>query len=268
MYHPEIVALDGIANGLYAEGRTKEATQCQLKAGAIQQKLVRPLCRRYVNAQWCWAYGHIGLLGMLIRWLRHTEPKTKLILETQGRVANEHFLKSLSPWIEIFNMLPNFLQREAEDNAIYFACPDGKLSIHNFYKQVERDCPRLPLEPIDVGGLLANLGVQEPFIALHARQFSHDPKRNVTQDMVYEAIDGYPNVVSIGLDEHPVSEQYPSVLTLPNPWLASFQLSAACDRFIGSNSGAWTVANAYGKPVELMNDHEHKAWIYPEAVDE
>jgi len=202
-----------------------------------------------------------------------TEPDTKLILETQGRINNQYFLKVLAPFLTIVDRLAAELEREAQDNAVYFACPDGERSIHNFYKRVERECDeRLPLEAQDVDGLLESLKIKRPYIALHARQFNHDPTRNVTLRMVEEALGSYPDeynhVVSIGLDEHVANDVYPSVLSLPNPWLASFQLSAACDRFVGSNSGAWTVANAYGKPVELMNDHEHKAWIYPEEISE
>jgi len=270
MYHPEIVALDLKANALYAEGRKKEATVCQIKAGALQQKLLKPNNGlRYLNAQWCWAYGHIGLLHQIIRWFRLKEPLTRLILETQGKINNEYFLKALAPFVMIHHTLPEELKRDAENNAVYFGCPDGVLSIHNFYKMVERECTeRLLTTPPDVTDLLTALKVKQPYIALHARQFAHDPSRNVSLEMIELAIDGYPDVVSIGLDEHPVNDIYPSVLTLPNPWLASFQLSAACDRFVGSNSGAWTVANAYGKPVELMNDHAHLAWIYPEEVQE
>lgn len=270
MYHPEIRALDNRATELYAQGHRKEATQCQLEAGRLQQRLVKPIGRRYLNAQWCWAYGHIGLLANLIRFSLHTAPTAKLILETDGKVNNQYFLKALSPYLTIMEQLPAELKREAEDNAIYFACPDGELSIHNFYKKVERECPRLPLIEPNVDYLLAALGIRRPYIALHARQFSHDPARNVTPLMVENALKDYKDfdIVSIGLDDHPASDIYPNMRKLPNPWLASFQLSAACDRFIGSNSGAWTVAHAYGNPVELMNDTEHKAWIYPESVDE
>lgn len=268
MYHPEIQALDSIANDLYAEGRKKEATQCQLKAGALQQKLVKPIGKRYFNAQWVWAFGHIGLLANLIRWFSLMHSGQELILATHGRVSNQYFLKALQPYLTIVELLPAELKREAEDNAVYFACPDGVHSIHNFHKKVERECPRLPLVAPNVDSILDALDVDAPYVALHARQFDHDPSRNVTLAQVEEAVDGYPNVVSIGLDDHPINNSVPTVRDLPNPWLASFQLSAACDRFIGSNSGAWTVANAYGKPVELMNDHEHKAWIYPEDITE
>lgn len=268
MYHPEITALDNRANLLYAHGNRKEATQCQLEAGRLQQRLIKPIGRRYLTAQWCWAYGHIGLLGMVIRWSLCMNPIESLTLVTGGHVCNQYFLNALSPHITIMDALPLQMKREAEDNAVYFACPDGVQSIHNFYKMVERDCPRLPLVEPNVDGLLEKLGIRRPYVALHARQFNHDPARNVTMEMVEKAVDGYPDVISIGLDEHPANDKYKSVLSLPNPALASFQLAAACDRFIGSNSGAWTVANAYGKPIVLMNDYEHKAWIYPEAVDE
>ena len=268
MYHPEIQALDSLANDLYAEGKTKEATQCQLKAGRLQQSLIKPNGRRYLNAQWVWAYGHIGLLQMLIRWSLSSTASTRLVLESQGRINNPYFLKVLEPYITIVDRLPSEMAEEAQTNAVYFACPDGIHSIHNFYKMVNQCTPRLPLTPPDVSPLLAKIGVERPFTALHARHFSHDPKRNISLQAVKDAIAGLPNVVSIGLDDHPINDFVPNVKDEPNPWLASFQLSAACDQFIGSNSGAWTVADAYGKAVTLMNDHEHKAWIYPEEINE
>lgn len=268
MYHPEIQALDSIANDLYAEGRTKEATQCQIKAGQLQQKLIKPNGRRYLNAQWCWAYGHIGLLQMLVRFFRLTQSSTRLVLESHGRVNNPYFLKALEPFITIVDTLPQEIAEDASCNAVYFACPDGLHTVHNFYKMVNKCAPRLPLMPPDVSPLLEKLGINRPFTALHARHFNHDPKRNISLQAVRNEIEGLQNVVSIGLDDHPINDFVPNIKDEPNPWLASFQLSAACDRFIGSNSGAWTVADAYGKPVTLMNDHEHKAWIYPEEIDE
>jgi hypothetical protein len=263
MYHPEIQKLDQMANELYAKGLKREATLCQIEAGKLQQRLLRPIGKRYFNAQWVWSYGHIGLLGMICRW-----SKDELVLETQGRVNNQYFLKALAPYLTIVEKLPAHLAREAEDNAMYFGCPDGNLSIHNFYKKIERECPKLSLKVPDVDETLEMLHVKRPYIALHARNFAHDPDRNVTLDMIDEFIGEETSIISIGLDEHPINDIIPSVLTLPNPWLASFQLSAACDAFIGCNSGAWTVANAYGKPVVLMNDLERKAWIYPEEIDE
>lgn len=269
MYHPEIRALDNRATVLYAQGKRKEATQCQLEAGRLQQRLVRPTGRRFLNAQWCWAYGHIGLLGMILRYFQMANSGISLVLETNGKINNQYFLKALEPFLTVIDSLPLESKREAEDNAVYFACPDGELSIHNFYKKVERECPRLPLIEPNVDELLSALEIRRPYVALHARQFNHDPARNITLEDVQEAIRDEPHdIVSIGLDEHPINDILPNVRHLPNPWLASFQLSAACDKFIGSNSGAWTVANAYGKPVELINDHEHKAWIYPEEIEE
>jgi hypothetical protein len=268
MYHPQIAALDAKACELYNKGDKKAATRCQIEAGQLQQKLIKPVGKRYLDAQWCWAYGHLGLLQMIIRWFKHHEPSTQLILETQGKVNNHHLLKAISPYLTIVERLAPELRREAEDNAVYFACPDGIKSIHNFYKQVERECPRLDLPVPDVTDLLAKLGITHPYVAVHARNFAHEPERNVTLEMVSAAIGDELNVVSIGLDEHPINDVIPSVLKLPDPSLASFLLSAACDYFIGSNSGPWTIANAYGRPVTLMNDFERKAWIYQEDIEE
>lgn len=263
-YHPEIDSLDQQAIALYAAGRKKEATQLQLKAGALQQQLIRTPGKRYLSPQWVWAYGHIGLLGMLIRSMRGVE----LVLETRGSIANPYFLETMAPFLTVVERLPVHLEREAQDNAVYFACPDGVLSIHNFYKRVAREYPEPILGPApDVSALLERLGVRRPYVAVHARNFGHDPWRNVSRQQVEDVLQGA-NAISIGIDGHPINDLLPNVQKLPNPWLASFQLSAACDRFIGCNSGAWTVANAYGRPVELINDHEHKAWIYPEDIEE
>jgi hypothetical protein len=280
MYHPEIEKLDAIATQLYAKGAKEETTRLQITAGAFQQELLRKspykTNRRFLSQQWCWAFGHIGLLQMLIRWFRLHEPETRLVLETNGGCANEYFLKTLEPYISIVQTFPENMADEIMHNAVYFACPDGVRSIHNFYKMVARETtPILELteaQERDARDFLAQLNCLHPFVAIHARCMSHDPARNITLQMAREAIEPYLAggywVVSVGLDEHPIADQFPSVTTLPNPWLASFLLSATCDRFIGSNSGAWTVADAYGRPVELMNDHKHLAWIYPEEVFE
>lgn len=275
IYHPEIQALDAKAYTMYTESRRdaevfrKEVTQFQMQAGAIQQKLVKPIGKRYLSAQWLWSYGHIGLLHMLIKWFRKTEPHTKLIVIDDHLCANPHFFEKLKPFVTVIGSLPEELWREAENNAVYFACPDGKLSLHNFYKMVSRECPEHILgEPPDVSDMLETLKVVRPYIAFHARNFDHEPYRNTTLEQCEKAIGDKLNVINIGLDDHPINDIIPNVKMLPNAPLASFQLSASCDQFIGCNSGAWTVANAYGKPVELINDLLHKAWIYPEEIDE
>jgi len=272
--HPVIADLDAKATQLYANGMRAETTRLQIEAGAFQQKLLEgspfKTGKRFLSPQWCWAFGHIGLLHMLIRWFRLHEPETKLFLETRGAVANEYFLKALEPYLTILNKFPEEWTEEVNYNSVYFACPDGIRPIHDFYKMVERECAGLFLLSLteaqerEADELLKRLGAKRPYIALHARSTGHDPARNITLSMAEEAVSHYHmDVVSIGLDEHPANTRFPSVRKLPNPWLASFLLSASCDRFIGSNSGAWTVAHAYQKPVELMNDFEKLAWIYP-----
>jgi hypothetical protein len=143
MYHPEIEKLDAIATQLYAKGAKEETTRLQITAGAFQQELLRKspyqTNRRYLSQQWCWAFGHIGLLQMLVRWFRLHEPQTRLVLETRGGCANEYFLKTLEPYISIVHTFPENMADEIMHNAVYFACPDGVRSIHNFYKMVAKE---------------------------------------------------------------------------------------------------------------------------------
>lgn len=278
MYHPEIIATDDLATALYAQGARENATRLHIANGMMQQRLLMespyPSNRRYLNAQWVWAYGHIGLLYQLIRWFKKHEPETALILETRGKVNNEYFLKAISPFLTVVTEFNAEQMREAYFNAVYFACPDGIHSIHNFYKLVQRECADLHLlgAAPDISDLLVQLDSGHPYVAIHVRSFGHDPKRNIGLEKAELSLAPFLekgwHVISTGIDQHPIEEKYASVRKLPNPYLASFMLSAACDHFVGSNSGAWTVANAYQKPVTLMNDLEHKAWIYPEEIEE
>lgn len=274
IYHPEIIKLDCAATLAYMELRkdheafSPALTVLQLKAGALQQKLIRPIGKRYFDAQWGWSYGHIGLLQMAIRWFRKTEPETELIFQNNHRLANTHFFDILRPYLTVVDELPPELHREAQNNAVYFACPDGKLTIHNFYKKVAKETERLPLPMPDVTEILKLLKVERPYTAFHARNFDHEPYRNTSLEDCEKAIGDNLNVINISLDAHPINDIIPNVKMLSQPDIASFQLSAACDRFIGCNSGPWVVANAFGKPVELINDHLHKAWIYPEEIQE
>jgi len=230
--------------------------------------------RRFLHTQWCWALGHIGLLWQLIRWFRLREPKTQLVLAAEGS-ANPYFLQALAPFLTFIH--PSELIRahadEAMQNAVYFGCPDGVSSLVNFNKQIERDCAGD--EPLKLGDDQVLKAVEfrdqcwegRPFVAVHARHSDHDAARNVTVEQIETALEpwksrGY-SVISTGLDPHPINERYPSVRNTAEPHHASFLLSANCDHFIGSNSGAWTIAHAYGRPVTLLNDYERSAWIYP-----
>lgn len=276
MYHPTIWKLDAAAADFHAMGMMQKKNSAFLLAGQLQQDLVRhspyKTGRRFLHAQWCWALGHIGLLHQLIRWFKHREPKTQLVLEASG-ASNPYFLRALSPFLTVYNALPAEMVEEAKNNAVYFGCPDGIHSLVNFYKLIEEECAEVNLlelndeEHDELGQLRAALGVAgKPYVALQARAHTHDPIRNVTLAQIEEAVDpfiarGY-GVVSTGLDPHPINYKYQSVMNLPDARKASFLLSAGCDQFIGSNSGAWTIAHAYRRPVIIMNDFERSAWIY------
>jgi hypothetical protein len=217
--------------------------------------------------------GHIGLLYQVIRWFKKYEPKTELVLETTG-AANPYFLRALAPHLTITPKLPAELAKEAEHRAVYFGCPDGVHSLVSFYKMIERECSDVNLlelsetEHEELAAVREEMGIAGArYVALQARSTTHDPARNVDLDEIEEAIEPFLyqgfNVVSTGIEHHKINERFPSVLSCADPRRASFLLSAGCDQFIGSNSGAWTIAHAYQRPVIIMNDYERSAWIYP-----
>lgn len=276
MYHPTIWKLDSAATDFHSMGMLAAKNSAFLLAGQFQLDLVAKsqfkTGRRFLHAQWAWALGHIGLLYQVIRWFRLLEPKTKLVLETPG-AANPYFAQALMPFITVYNKLPEEMVAEAQHNAVYFGCPDGIHSLVNFYKMIERECHDIHLlrlsesEEKDAEALLAELGVTRPFVALHARQVTLDPFRNVTVEQIERAVGPFLakgfSVVSTGLDPHPINDRYPNLARVMDMRRASYLLSATCDQFIGSNSGAWTIAHAYQRPVKLINDYERAAWIYP-----
>ena len=277
MYHPTICKLDAAAADFHAMGMMQMKNASFLLAGQLQQYFVRntpfKTGRRFLHAQWCWALGHIGLLYQVIRWFKKHEPQTQLVLENSGS-ANPYFLRALSPYLTIYSALPPQMKQEAEANAVYFGCPDGIHSLVNFYKMIEQECSDINLLELsdsdheELGELRAKLGIAgKPYVALQARAHTYEPGRNVTSEEIERALDPYKArgfaVVSTGIDHHPINASYPSVLNLQDAKRASFLLSAACDQFIGSNSGAWTIAHAYRRPVEILNDYERAAWIYP-----
>lgn len=274
MYHDAIKHLDAAASMFHALGALAMKDRAHLLAGQFQQQLLAaspyPRTRRYLGPQWTWATGHIGLLYQLIRWFRLREPETQLVL-LDGKSANPHFLQALSPWLRQINGPVH--HDEVMHNAVYFGCPDGIHNLVSFNKMIEAECKddeALALSTADalhVEMLQHTLGLVRPFVAIQARALTLDPARNVSVDEIEDALvewkaKGY-SVVSTGLDEHPINERYPSVLRLADPMRASFLLSACCDQFIGSNSGAWTIAHAYRRPVTILNDHMKSAWIYP-----
>lgn len=273
MYHPTIQKLDSAAIDLHSFN-PELGKFLSIFTGNIQGLLNSSspfrTNRKFFDAQWCWALGHIGILYQMIRWFKQLAEPVELVLETQGRIANQYFLDALSPYLTIYEKLPSALVEEAKYNAVYFACPDGNYHIHDFMKVAEKVCRGniLSFSNIQagiIGGMLTSLGVKKPYVAVQARHMEYEPSRNVTLEQVEQALDPYLSngysVVSTGLDNHPINQKYPSVKMLPNPHLASFLISASCDQFIGSDSGAWTIPWAYGKPVELLND-KTKAWIY------
>lgn len=275
MYHPIVQSLDVAAHAL-DKNFPDQSKRTMIIAGEVQQALLDPPPyrnnRRFFDAQWCWALGHIGLLYQAVRWFHVKAPNMKLVLETRRNVANQFFLDALKPFIEMHDILPNELAGEAMYNAVYFGCPDGVNHIHDWAKVAERECVGVNLlhltenEQRQVDEILDFLGIGRPYVAVQARAIEYDSVRNVSLAMVEQAIapwvgHGY-DVVSTGLDEHPINTKVPNVLKLAEPKLASFLLSAACDHFIGSDSGAWTIPWAYRRPVTLMND-DKKAWIYP-----
>lgn len=272
MYHPTIQKLDSAANELH-QINEQLGKIAHVFTGQIQSIFVASsqfkTKRRFLDAQFVWALGHIGILYQVIRWFKLKEPETQLVLETKGNVANKYFLSSIAPSITVYEILPDKYAEEAKFNTIYFACPNGVNHIHDFMKIAEKECKGMNLiqpVPMDsVEKLLSYLKISRPFVAVQARHLDHDPKRNVTLMQVEEEIShfqkkGY-SIVSTGLDDHPINKKIPNVLSLDNPHLASFLLSATCDHFIGSDSGAWTIPWAYNRPVTLIND-KSAAWIY------
>lgn len=276
MYHHTIWKLDAVAADFHAMGMMQKKNSAFLIAGQFQQDLVRhspyKTGRRFLHAQWCWALGHIGLLYQVIRWFKKNEPKTQLVLEAPA-ATNPYFLRALSPFITIYSRLPQDMIEEATNNAVYFGCPDGIHNLVNFYKMIEQECSEINLlelndaEHEELGEFRAQLGISgKPYVALQARAHTHDPLRNVNVEQIEDALLPFVSrgfaVVSTGLDPHPINSKYPSVMNLQDARKASFLLSAGCDQFIGSNSGAWTIAHAYKRPVIIMNDWERSAWIY------
>lgn len=275
MYHLLIRDLDAVALALH-QNFPDQSKRTFIIAGEVQQRLhdESPFNtnRRFFDAQWCWALGHIGLLYQAVRWFHVKAPGMGLHLVTHGHASNQYFLDALKPFITTHTILPPDLVDEAMYNAVYFGCPDFVHHIHDWAKVAERECQGAHLLSLSeeqqhqVDEMLEGMWIGRPYVAVQARASEYDPSRNVSLAMVERSIakwtaQGY-DVVSTGLDAHPINDKVPSVLKLAEPKLASFLLSAACDQFVGSDSGAWTIPWAYGRPVELMND-DHKAWIYP-----
>lgn len=278
MYHPTVAKLDSAASDFHNMKMMTEKNSALRLAGQTQQALLSRSPYpgvRFLHEQWVWALGHIGLLHQLIRWFKLREPETQLVLVTKG-ANNPYFLNALSPYLTIVPEMTPDMAGLAMSNAVYFGCPDGANTLVNFYKMIERECVDIHLlslseeQKAQAVAFAKELGVEGKYVALHARYSqTNDPDRNPTEKMIRAALDSYISrgysVICTGLDNHPDTLQYRSVTELPDPHLASFLLSANCDQFVGSDSGAWTIAHAYQKPVELMNDYQRNAWIYSGA---
>lgn len=275
MYHPTIQKLDSAATDFHEMNMMVEKNSALRLAGQTQSALLSRSPYpglRFLTEQWVWALGHIGLLYQLIRWFKLKEPETKLVLVAKGS-ANGHFLNALAPYLTIIPELPVELANQAMFGAVYFGCPDGLNTLVNFYKMIERECSDIHLlklteeDQAEADALLEKLSIKRPYVAFQARGATYDPSRNVTVEQVEKALETFKDrgfsVVSTGLDAHPINGLYRSVTELPDPMRASFLLSASCDQFLGSNSGAWTIPHAYQRPVQLINDYERSAWIYP-----
>jgi hypothetical protein len=275
-YHPTIQRLDDAASDFHQMGLFSEKNIAHRLAGSFQKTLLSQTPykrnRRFLHQQWVWATGHIGLTYNLIRWFKRYEPETELVLVSKT-AANPHFLKHLLPFLTVIPELQKGLEEEAMFNAVFFGCPDGKTDIVRFNKLIVYDTKEMPYlslteeERIEADNLLAELRIKRPYVAFQARNLKDDPKRNVSNTEVNSHLSPFIargfSVVSTGLDPHPVNETLETVLRLPDPLRASFLLSANCDQFIGSNSGAWTIPWSFNRPVEIMNDLHKAAWIFP-----
>lgn len=278
MYHPTISALNQAASGFHLMGMLEEKQQCFRIAGRLQQKLLTEspygTGYRFFTAQWVWALGHIGLLHQVMRWLATSEPETICIVEAEG-AANPYFLNALLghfSTLKVCPKLPDITRHVAMHNAMFFGCPDGNSTLVDYYKKIERVCKGTGLlrltakQKVRVEQLKKELGLDhaKPIVAIQHRNLQTEPERNTGLDMVKEHLSKYRDHEPVITGTDPCDEfPYPSVLGLPDPQEASFLLSASCDQFIGSNSGAWVVPHGFGRPVELLNDYEKSAWIYP-----
>lgn len=271
-YHPCIMKLDSAASDFHQSGMMREKNEALRLAGVMQQELLRnsPYDRsiRCLDAQWTWALGHLGLLHQLVRWFRHTEPNTRLLLETNG-ASNPYFLQALAPYLMLTDKLPDGFKQHAMFNAVYFGCPDGVHTLSDFYKIIERECEGEWLlclgeaQKERADELLAQLGVKRPYVAIQKRKMAYDPARNVGDAEMAEALLRFKGWDIVRTDLDGEDEAFPSVMSLADAHEASFLLSAGCDHFIGGNSGAWVIPHAYQRPVTILGDKEKSAWIYP-----
>lgn len=256
-------------------GMLAEKQSCFQLAGRLQQKLLHesPYGKgtRFVNAQWVWALGHIGLLHQIMRYLSISQPETIVILNATGS-ANPYFLQALLDQfhtLKIAPELPAVSHHIAMTNAIFFGCPDGNSSLVDYYKKLERICKGRHLltlndkQQIRLEQIKREMGLdpRKGVLAIQPRNLQHEPERNASLEALKEEIPRHDlQPVITGMD--PCELGYPSVQGLENPLEASFLLSAACDHFIGSNSGAWVIPHGFGRNVTLLNDHMKAAWCY------
>ena len=277
MYHPTVAQLDAAASGFHLMNMLEEKQQCFRMAGRLQQKLLNEspygTGTRFFTAQWVWALGHIGLLHQVMRWLARHEPETICIVEAQG-AANPYFLQALLDHFSTLKLcpkLPDVSRHAAMCNAMFFGCPDGNSTLVDYYKKIEKVCKGESLLTLTIKQKVRaeqiktelKLDHNKPIVAIQHRNLPNDPERNTSLEMVREHLRKFPKHQPVITGTDPRDEfPYASVLELDNPQEGSFLLSASCDQFIGSNSGAWVVPHGFGRPVELINDHLRAAWIY------
>lgn len=276
-YHPTVNALDAAATGFHDMKMLKEKQECFKLAGRLQNKLLTEspygVGTRFFTAQWVWALGHIGLLHQIMRWLSKKYPETICIIEAEG-AANPYFLQALLDHFSTLKLcpkLPDISRHAAMCNAVFFGCPDGNSTLVDYYKKIERMCKGeglltlTPKQLVKVEQIKTELKLDhsKPIVAIQHRNLNSEPERNTDYETVKEFVRKYPKHQPVITGTDPCDDfPYPSVLELDNPQEGSFLLSASCDQFIGSNSGAWVVPHGFGRPVELINDELKAAWIY------
>ncbi len=256
-------------------GMLMEKQSCFQLAGRLQQKLLNESpygkATRFVDAQWVWALGHIGLLHQIMRFLAVSQPETLVILHANGS-ANPYFLQTLLDHfhtLKVATELPVVSHHIAMTNAIFFGCPDGNSSLVDYYKKLERICKGKHLlelnakQTVRMEQIKREMGLErQGILAIQPRNLQHEPERNADLEALQEEISKHPALQPVITGMDPCTLDYPSVQTLENPLEASFLLSASCEHFIGSNSGAWVIPHGFGREVTLVNDHLKAAWCY------
>jgi hypothetical protein len=278
--HPKVLAERSLGNACFYGDR--EMAKYHFYKGYVEQEYLfdtggfKDSGRRFLTYEWTWGVGHIGILGQLIKLKLMNLFNYEIVVETGNRIANQYFLESMGEHITVYNELPPELRNESVYNMLFFSCPFGS-HVHEWCKKVERMWEKFPdkkpvckftpeMEQLK-DSMISAFGLKRPYAAIHARNTPYDPKRNMSLETMLQATkkltdQGY-DLISIGLDDHPINQHIKNIQFVGNPKATSFVLSADCDYFMGSDSGMGMVANMFQRPVDLINDYEHVAWIYP-----